>query len=119
MAISDFLIIDQLGFSQPISGHYSQVIPSESIHNLPVIREKGKSQNEDNKKNKARQIFGKTVISYPLICTYVCMNVHKECSRKIWCPLFSCYLRIEIRVFTVIPTNFCFFTSSLTKETMH
>ena len=59
--------------------------------------------------NKARQIFGKTDISYPLIrtrtCTYqgVRMFVFRN-FRKIWHALFSWNTHFEIRPFALLPT---------------
>ena len=43
-----------------------------NFHRSSVIRQKGESQNGCFKKNKARQIFRKTNISYPQIRTRTC-----------------------------------------------
>ena len=41
------------------------------------------------------------------IRTYVCVSGGKKCLcfRKIWCALFSCYVRFEIRFFALLPAN--------------
>ena len=50
--------------------HHWENFPSSEIHaNSSVIRQKGESQNGCFQKTKARQIFRKTNISYPLIRT--------------------------------------------------
>ena len=51
-------------------------IVQSTIHISSVIRQKGESQNGCFKKNKARQIFRKTIISY----TYVSVSGGKKCS---------------------------------------
>ena len=55
---------------------------------------KGQIQKWVLQKSKARQIFRKTNISYPLIRTHTC----------IWRALFSCNIRFEIRHFALLPT---------------
>ena len=54
-------------------------------------------------KAKARQIFRKTNISYPLILTrmYVCVSEGKKCSRA----LFSWKTRFDIRPFALLSMN--------------
>ena len=59
--------------------------------------------------NKARQIFRKTNISYPLVRTRTCAyqgvrNVHY--SEILTCFVFLKH-RFEIRPFAFLPTNFC------------
>ena len=64
--------------------------------NSSVIRQQGESQ-----KNKARQMFRKTNISYPLM---------RRCAffgkfGILWRALFSWNTRFEIRPFALLPTN--------------
>ena len=56
--------------------------------------------------NKARQIFRKTNISYPLIRTRTCayQGVRMFFFRKIWHALFSWNTRFQIRPFTLLLT---------------
>ena len=71
-----------------------------------VIRQKGKSQNGCFKKNKARQIFRKRNISYPLIHTWTFVFRKMFVFQKIWCALFSSNTCFEIRPFALLPTIF-------------
>ena len=56
--------------------------------------------------NKARQIFRKTNISYPLIPTRTCayQGVRNVRFSEIWCALFSWNTRFEIRPFAILLT---------------
>ena len=57
--------------------------------------------------NKARKIFRKTNISYPLIRTRMCayQGVKMFLFPKIWRALFSYNTRFEIRPFALLPTK--------------
>ena len=76
--------------------------------NSLVIRQKGESQNGFFKKI-ARQIFRKTIISYPLIrtCTCAYQGVRNFVFRKML-ALFSWNTRFEIRPFALLRRNFSF-----------
>ena len=71
---------------------------------------KGRISKQVFQENKARQIFRKTNISYPLILTlmYVCVSEGKKCSRA----LFSWKTRFDIRPFALLSMNSAI-TSSL------
>ena len=77
--------------------------------NSSVIKQKGESQNGGNKKNHAN-FSEKTNISYPLILTRTCAYQGIRNTRgffgKFSVLFFSCYLRFDIRPFTLLPTNF-------------
>ena len=67
---------------------------------------KGRISKRMFQENKARQIFRKTNISYPLIRTRTCVyqGVRNVRFRKIWRALFSWSTRFEIRPFALLPT---------------
>ena len=62
------------------------------------------------KENKARQIFRKTNISYPLVHTQTYMYQGERNARfsKIWRALFSFYPCFEIDLFYLITNEFWF-----------
>ena len=76
-----------------------------------AIRQKGESQKQDN---KARQIFKKMNISYPLTGTrtFVYQGVRNVCFSETWRALYSCSTCFEIRPFVLLSTiyrvNLCF-----------
>ena len=65
-----------------------------------LTRQKDEFQNVFQE-NKARQIFRKINISYPLICTMFVF-------RKIWYALFSWNTRFEIRTFGIFYRRYLF-----------
>ena len=69
-----------------------------------VLRQQGVSQKRGNNKNKARQIFQKTNISYALGVSGV--SGEKKCFRKIWRTLFSCYLILRFALLPFITVSF-------------
>ena len=58
--------------------------------------------------NKARQIFRKMNISYPLICTRLCayQGVRYVCFPENLTCFFSCNTRCEIGPFVLLPTSY-------------
>ena len=71
--------------------------------NLSPIKQRGRITKRVLQVNKARSIFRKTNVSYPLI----------HASKRIrgfkfgkFGPLFSCDTRFEVHPFSLLPTNF-------------
>ena len=80
--------------------------------NLVVNKAEGRISKWVFQENKARRIFRKTNISYPLIRTRTCayQGVRNVRFWKIWHDLFSWNTRFEIRPFAFVlsPTNASF-----------
>ena len=85
-----------------------------------VNKVKGRISKQVFQENKARQIFRKTNISYPLICTtfhipwyaHVSVRIRGQklfLFRKIWRALFSWNNRFEIRPFALLPAIYSAF----------
>ena len=70
-----------------------------------LIRQNGESQNGFYKKNKARKIFRKKNIYYPLVRRRACACQEVMfIFQKIWHALFSCNTRFEIRPIVLLAT---------------
>ena len=72
-----------------------------------IIRQKEESQNEDNKKTKHTKFSVKQTFLTPWYAHIGMLSGRKKCLffLKIWCALFSCYLRLEIHPFVLLPMN--------------
>ena len=77
------------------------------IINSSVIKGK-KSQNGGNKKTKLANFPKNEHFLPPDTRAYVCVSGSKKCSffQKMCRALFSYYLRLEIRLFALLPTNY-------------
>ena len=93
---------------------YKWLIRKERVNSL-VIRQKGESQNGFFKKI-ARQIFRKTIISYPLIrtCTCAYQGVRNVCFSENACFVFLKYPFWDLP-FCLITEEFQFFLFSCIK----